>query len=597
MCRIAGIVNDNSLNLELAIQQMRDAMQHGGPDDAGFFIDQEKGLALGHRRLSLIDLSNAGHQPMLSQDHQIVIAFNGEIYNYLELREELKLKGYLFTTETDTEVILQSYACWGHTCFKRLEGMFALAIYDKKTNEIVLARDHAGIKPLYYHHSNELFCFASEVKAFLQVNKDWPANKDWKTYFLLLGHIPEPFTTLANIFILPKGSVLIFNIKNKQFKINKIEEDAGTQRLIISAEEAAINLNQLLNKAVEQHLISDAPIGLFLSGGIDSSILTIVAQKYLGSNLHTLSIDFDETAFSEKEYQDIIIRKTGAKHQAFTVTKKIFEDSLTDIIAAMDQPSNDGINTYFISKYAKQSGLKAVLSGIGADEIFGGYPSFKKAKYIAAASIIPNSVYSLASFSPNQKWKKLAFMKLGGIKGLYYTQRGFYTPDEVAILLGIDIDYVETKLAEITTQQFSQVATSVEEMSQYEQNNYMLNQLLKDTDYMSMWHAVEVRVPFLDKRIINYANQLSASIRFDKKLPKGLLINAFKNQLPSVIWDRPKKGFVFPFQHWMSESTALIVNNKDLQKKHAQLKNGKLHWSRFWTYSLVSKERNSSSTW
>jgi asparagine synthase (glutamine-hydrolysing) len=597
MCRIAGIVGYDELDGIAKVIAMRDAMLHGGPDDAGVFVDNERGVALGHRRLSLIDLSNAGHQPMISHDEQLIIVFNGEIYNYLELRAELKSKRCIFKTETDTEVILQSYAFWGKNCFEKLEGMFALAIYDKALNEIILARDHAGIKPLYYHLSHDLFCFASETKAFLQLKKDWPANKDWKTYFLLLGHVPEPYTTLENVYMLPKGSLLTFNLESKKPVIKNYKDNKTVSKLQISAEEAAYNLNQLVDKSVKQHLISDAPIGLFLSGGVDSSILTIVAQKYLKENLHTLSIDFDETTFSEKYYQDIIIRKTGAKHNSFIVTKKIFEDSFEDIIAAMDQPSNDGINTYFISKYAKQSGLKAVLSGIGADEIFGGYPSFKKAQFASIASLVPKSLFSLASLSSNQKWKKIAFMKLGGVKGLYYTQRGFFTPKEVAILLALDTKQVEIKLAELALQEPTDLITEIEQMALQEQNNYMLNQLLKDTDYMSMWHSVEVRVPFLDRRIINYANQLPANIRFDKKLPKGLLIKAFKNELPSEIWNRPKRGFVFPFQQWMSKSSAVNTNNPNLQRMHTQLKEGTLHWSRFWAYSLVSKERSSINSW
>jgi asparagine synthase (glutamine-hydrolysing) len=281
MCRIAGIIHKNHPPTEEQIVLMRDAMQHGGPDDCGIYIDTERQLALGHRRLALIDLSPAGHQPMYSAANDIAIVFNGEIYNYSEIKDELQKKGYRFISSSDTEVIIYAYDCWGIQCFKKFNGMFALCLLDKSRNKLILARDHAGIKPLYYSISNSSFYFASEVKAFKTIQPNWQENKDWKKYFLLFGHLPEPHTTLENVFPLAKGTCMEIDIPTLQYSTTKFF--TPYYNYTIHNEEEAIELvRKSLTKAVERHLISDAPIGLFLSGGLDSSLLTLIAQPFLG---------------------------------------------------------------------------------------------------------------------------------------------------------------------------------------------------------------------------------------------------------------------------------------------------------------------------
>jgi len=350
MCRIAGIVDSTSTTLKEDILKMRDAMHRGGPDDSGLYFHNT--LAFGHRRLSIIDLSSAGHQPMISEDKNLVLCYNGEIYNFKQIRSDLENTGALFNTNTDSEVVLKAFEKWGNACFKKFNGMFALAIYNKAKNEITLARDHAGIKPLYYFFEEGKLYFASEVKALKALNR-FQENPDWRVYFLAFGHLPEPITTLKGVQPLLKGTILNINTISGEVKTERFSTFQFTSG-IKNKEVALQKVKQILTSSVERQLISDAPIGLFLSGGIDSSLLTLLAQPLLKESLQTLSIVFDEEAYSERKFQEIIIQKTGANHSTFTVSEEHFYEALPDVLLAMDQPTTDGINSYFICKYAME---------------------------------------------------------------------------------------------------------------------------------------------------------------------------------------------------------------------------------------------------
>lgn len=584
MCRIVGIVSSNTkISIDKLIG-MRDAMAHGGPDDAGYYADEPHGVFLAHRRLSLLDLSDAGHQPMQSLHQEITIVYNGEIYNYKELQQTLIQLGHKFNSNSDTEVIIAAYLQWGTRCFEQFNGMFALAIYDKRFEKIFLVRDHAGIKPLYYSLKNRTLIFASEVRAFKQYDPTWSNNPDWRTYLLVFGHMPEPFTTLHEVFSLPKGTVMeldIHTLTHKTYLFHKTEY-AYT---IFNEKEATEAIKHTLRAAVKRHLISDAPIGLFLSGGIDSSILTLLAKEFAGDNLNTLSIDFNEENYSEKKYQDIIIKQTGAKHQRFTITKDEFGDAIDDILKAMDQPSNDGINTYFITKYARKAGLKAVLSGIGADELLGGYPSFKRAALLSKSTLIPTFLLNLAEYFKDDKKRKIRFLERKNAWGQYLFNRGFFTPSQVAQILNISISEVQSAIDKIAIPSFIYTLALQEQVGFTETNLYMQNQLLRDTDYMSMWHSVEVRVPFLDKEFMTVCHTIHPSVKY-KGMPKHLLIKAFSNLLPEVIWNRPKQGFIFPFQEWFISSVEPITGDKQFKNMHQEMLTGKIHWSRYWAYYI-----------
>jgi len=585
MCRIAGIFNPASSDLTNDIITMTDCMKHGGPDDKGIYIDDELPLALGHRRLSFLDLSKAGHQPMSDLENRLQIVFNGEIYNFSELKNELKSHGHIFRTTSDTEVILKSYLQWGKDCFRRFNGMFALALYDKRSSILLLARDHAGIKPLYYSITGNCLYFASEVRAFTEFNPHWAENKNWRIHFLTFGNLPEPVTTLQNVVPLQKGKLLIISLPD----LSATEEVFARftfQSTINTLPEAVTQIREKLTAAVDRHLISDAPIGLFLSGGIDSSLLTLLAYKTLKNNLHTISIVFDEKEFSEAKFQKIIIDKMAAKHSSFTVNKDEFYQSVPDILRAMDQPSIDGVNSYFICKYAKKIGLKAVLSGIGADELFGGYHFFTMAGKIKLLEKLPSFVLASAERSRDFRIKKVAFLRHKNILGEYLLRRAVYTPYQVAAILDCTAEEVNRTISHINVSDAALIQDARDVISSGEQHLYMQNQLLKDTDFMSMWHGLEVRVPFLDKQLMETVHSIAPSVKYDPVVKKHLLIKAFADILPEEIYQRKKKGFAFPLEKWISAVQTTNRRDKAFVKKLRQVKSGQIRWGHYWAYLL-----------
>jgi asparagine synthase (glutamine-hydrolysing) len=592
MCRIAGIVSPNfdSNQLRHHIQKMCDIQAHGGPDGEGFFIDDTVNLALGHRRLSLIDLSHAGHQPM--QYLHFHISFNGEIYNYLEIKTDLLSKGHQFHSHSDTEVILHAYQEWGTACFKLFNGMFAISIYDQRLKKLILARDVTGIKPLYYYQQNKQFVFASEVKAFAKSGLKIEDDPDWKIYFLSFGFIPEPHTTLKNVKSLAPGKVLIYNLQTQQSEIETFESLNFSSQL---KDEAEVNklINSTLKAAVKRHLISDAPIGVFLSGGIDSSIISILAAQNSKQPIQTLSVSFNEHAYDESYYQKIIQQKINSKHTHYTITKQEYLDALPQLKESFDQPSNDAVNSWFISRCAKQNGLKAVLSGLGGDELFGGYPSFKRIDKAIALRKLPLQVFNIADHLSNDKLKKFLFLKEERTYADYLFLRGFYTPKTISKLLDATEDEIQSALRKLKYEDSprNQVAPK-NYVSWLEQNIYMRSQLLRDTDYMSMQHGIEVRVPFLDKDFVKLIHQIDPKIKFKGDFPKAALVNAFKDILPPEIYQRKKMGFTFPFQEWNKSHPEInkIANhpNKQVAKLGKLFLKNKLHWSR--CYALLQIE-------
>ncbi len=582
MCRIAGIFNPGSGHLRDDILRMTEAMRRGGPDDEGVFLDDKLPLALGHRRLSLIDLSAAGHQPMQNADGRLQLIFNGEIYNFRELKQELIALGHRFNTLTDTEVILKAWQQWNTDCFGRLNGIFALALWDKQTRKLILARDHAGIKPLYISVSGNRLVFGSEIRGFKAFDPLWPENPEWKIPYLTFGFLPEPYTTLKGVSPIPKGSYAIISLPDCSLKITEYNR-FNFSSSIISEAEAVAAVKEKLNAAVKRQLISDAPIGLFLSGGIDSTILTLLAHRYMGKNLKTLSIVFEDDALSEAHYQNLVIEQTGANHHSFLVTENEFRDSLPDILQAMDQPSNDGINSYFISKYAHENGLTAVLSGLGADELFGGYNSFGWANKLRMLSRLPSYALGMADILPVEKYKKLSALKRKDILGEYLSNRGVFSQKQVAFLLDTGEADVEKCLEKIRIPEVAGLKNPQNRVCAWETNIYMQNQLLKDIDYMSMWHGLEVRVPFLDKEIIELAYSIAPAVKYNPIQAKHLLIKAFEDLLPREIWNRKKQGFVFPYEEWFRK---IYLTNPSAKSRNVlqSYKKGMLHSSRYWCY-------------
>lgn len=600
MCRIAGIIS-NKLSGDELLQKthaMCSFLAHGGPDDEGVHYIPQAGVAFGHRRLAIIDLSSKGHQPMADTAEKAWITFNGEIYNYPELRTELLGQGAVFHSDTDTEVIIQAYIKWGTDSFARLRGMFAFALYDTVRNLTYLVRDSAGIKPVYYCAEGGQLSFASEVKALKNSGLPTEIDEHWPIRFLAFGHMPEPYTFLKNVFSLPKGHFLCWDNNYGSCKIQSYALSYNNQTTITDIKQAEKNINDTLNKTIKRQLVADAEIGVFLSGGVDSSLLTLLAERYK-KNLKTVSIFFDEKAYDERYYQQIILDKTGVENYAHLVKQQDFAEALPQILSDMDMPTTDGINTWYISKYAHQSGLKAVLSGLGADELFGGYPSFKRIKYLKYLKNTPRFLLKTIAGLSAGRIKRIALLTYDHPLAEYLFLRGLFVPADIASILNITEREV-TNILFSAPMQMDKMEDS-QKASWFETNLYMQNQLLRDTDVMSMAHALEVRVPFLDEDFQQLSSRITPAILFNTKQPKKLLIDSFNGLLPPEIWNRPKMGFTFPLQQWMARHHDIgnvnFYKGKAAQKFIKRFRNNDVHWSKaFALYQLQLQPEASVQT-
>jgi len=562
---------------------MCQALQHGGPDDEGMFFDEKNNLVFGHRRLSIIDLSANGHQPMADVKQKTWITFNGEIYNYLELRSELLKLGAQFTSATDTEVIIAAYLQWGTDAFARFRGMFAFALFDSIKKLTYLVRDTAGIKPLYYFTRPGQLSFASETRAFIAAGIATENEAAWPIRFLAFGHVPEPYTTLKNVFSLAKGHYLCWDHASATHVINAYKITGQPKDQITDPDEARHLIKKALIKGVYRQLIADAPLGVFLSGGTDSSLITLLADKEKKEQLKTISIFFNEKNYDEQAYQRLVLDKVSGQNFSHLVKQQDFENHLPQIISAMDMPTTDGINSWFISKYAHEDGLKAVLSGVGADEYFGGYPSFNRIRHIKHLKRIPPILFSAVHDLLPDPYKKLTFLANDHPIADYLLLRGLFSPADIACALDISINEVKDVLFGSTNLP-KNYNYDAKQASWFEANIYMQNQLLRDTDVMSMNHGLEVRVPFLDEDFTNLAEHISPTVRFSGLQPKKLLIDSFHDLLPQAVWNRQKMGFSFPLQRWMAEykpiSDSTLYKGKLAQNAIKNFNNNQIHWSK-----------------
>lgn len=552
MCGIAGAISfSDGRGSEDAVRKMNARQKFRGPDDEG--LDSFGPATFGQRRLSIIDLSADGHQPMSSGN--LHITFNGEIYNFEEIKKELVAKGYSFKTKTDTEVILASYKEWGKESFSKLRGMFALALYDSEKDELILARDRYGIKPLYYAKTEGGLVFASTVAAIKESGLvELHEDEEAKIGFLLFGSVPLPGTTFKEVRAVGAGHCLRFSKKGGEETKYYDSLAPFLNKISPSKEEAVLKVRDLLKESVGLHLISDAPLGVFLSGGIDSSVLAILAAKQREKALDTLSIDFKEYKFSEKKYREGVTARIKSRHKEYLVGREDFESEKENIFAAMDQPTIDGVNTYFVSRAAKEAGLKAVLSGLGSDEIFMGYHYFKRASLFRFVQKLPKILkWPLKLLSLRRSWAKLIYLYEGkGLINFYLSLRGLFPPAEIVETLKINESSVWSYIAKLGDFLPTELKNlhPADALSWLEVNFYMANQLLKDTDFMSMRHSIEARVPFLDHALVEYLSSLPVDLKLSSR-PKDLLISAMGEDLPREVWDRPKMGFTFPMAEWL----------------------------------------------
>lgn len=597
MCRIAGILDfNNSLgdSLQPKLLKMRDSMIHGGPDDGGIFVSNDEKVAFGHRRLSIIDLSELGHQPMSNRDKSIWITYNGEIYNFKELKAELINIGCDFISKTDTEVLVYGYERWGmDKLLSKLRGMFAFAIYDERKKKTFLARDRFGIKPIYYYKDHEKFVFASEVKAILRSGLvDDVKEEKALISFLTLGSIPAPLTSIKNVFSLPAASYM--EVENKELKINKYWdlEKCFQNKTKISFSDAAEEVKVLMKESVDLHLISDAPLGVFLSGGIDSSSLVAYASNS-GKTLDTLSIVFEEEEYSEESYEKAVSARFKTNHRSFLVREDHFRDDFENIFSAMDESTTDGVNTYFISKAAKDSGLTVVLSGVGGDEVFLGYSHYKKTMLLNMLLKTPKLIRDKLRLF-DQRFSKTDFLHLNDSIGAPLLFRGLFTPCQVSKLLDKDVcnDFMDVSHGLSSS-------SLVDSLDYFDFKHYLGNQILKDCDFMSMKHSLEIRVPYLDHLLVEKVLSYPNDIKFSSQINKPLLVEGIKNILPEEVYSRSKVGFTFPFDKWLKKESSFykeislrskFLNRDAVNKTWERFLNGEVHWSRVWALVVAGRK-------
>jgi asparagine synthase (glutamine-hydrolysing) len=596
MCGIAGIYNfppDAPLpqhGLVEVLTRLNEAQAHRGPDDEGVWLSENGQVGFGHRRLAIIDLSAAGHQPMSNEDGSIWLTYNGEIYNFKTLREELQALGHSFRSHTDTETVIHAYEEWGTDSFLRFRGMFAFALWDERQRCLYLVKDRFGIKPLYYYQDAERLAFASEVRALAGSCLFSPEkNPDALIAFLLLGSVPMPMTTLKQVHGLPAGHYLV--VENGRTRLVRYYDLWADTESDDRAQDPEA-LKNLLAETVDLHLISDAPIGVFLSGGIDSSALVALGAMSRKSQLTTLSIIFQEAEFSEQKYQHLIARKYQTDHREFSLSHQYFRDNISQVFAAMDQPTIDGVNSYFVSLMAREAGLKAVLSGTGGDEVFCGYPHFAKARQL---SFLPY-LWPLFRFTDcflnhlSGRLRKLSFLGVGGSLGLYLAIRGLFSPQEVAHLTGD----TQAHVLEVTRSLDPGTARRhrIDLLSRYEINFYLQNQLLKDMDCMSMAHSVETRVPFLDPELVSVILASPPQCRVKGGIPKVLLTRALNGLLPPELVFRPKMTFTLPFAEWLKDNQELAhpwrnFSPDSVAATWQDYAAGRTHWAHPWALEVA----------
>jgi len=557
MCGIAGILSTqlDKQRIAPALEAMQNALNHRGPDGRGDYFSACNQAALAHTRLSIIDLSDNGAQPMHSADGRYVISFNGEIYNYQALRSELQAQGVSFQSQSDTEVILQLYQKLGPACVNKLRGMFAFFIWDSQDQRGFAARDPLGIKPLYYCESKGSIAFASELKAVIASGLSLrQLSHSGLSGYLKRGSVPEPTTLVDDVLMLPAGSTLRW--KNGSLQQKTYWQLSFKSQAMSNPKAIAITRNALKN-SVQAHFVSDVPVGIFLSGGIDSTALVALASKITNTKINTYSIAFEDPAWNEGDIAKRVAKHFGTNHTELVMTPELAKPLFEQFLSAIDQPTIDGFNTFCVAKLAHDHNEKVVLSGLGGDELFAGYKSFKLIPKMAAVSLASTIISPLAwltakllnrSLSPKAKRIADFIAKPGSLQAAHQSLRSTFSNREAN-----DLAYAITGQQADTNTQPDLVLPEkwADKVSALELSTYMRNQLLRDSDVASMSWGLELRVPLVDQRLIDTVTQIPASIRL--QYGKKLLIDAVP-EIPDWVVNRPKQGFRFPFDHWFSDS-------------------------------------------
>jgi len=634
MCGICGIISfDHSRRYESNVRTMNDSMAHRGPDAEGIWSNDH--IVLGHRRLSIIDLSAAGTQPMLSNDKRYVLVFNGEIYNFQEIKKELN--DYSFQTRTDSEVILAAFIKWGKDCVNHFNGMFAFAIWDNLKKELLLVRDRLGIKPLYYFADDEKLIFSSEIRTILASKLisrsiDRASLVDYVRYQTV--HAPD--TIIEGVKMVMPGQYV--QVQSAKYKVQSATDNTtpilvSSQHIISSyfywelgksyscplspasktKKEIQGDVLELLTQSIERRITADVPFGAFLSGGIDSSVVVGLMASVLNQPVNTFSVIFEEKKYSESTYSQFIANRFRTRHTEIQLTPDDFLTLLPDALSSMDHPSGDGPNTWVVSKVTKEAGITMALSGLGGDELFAGYDFFKRLNYLHKFRGIAQLPVNFRSFSSRLldltkaststvKIKELLNLPSWNLTDTYPVTRQLLPDRKIEKLLSqVDLpsNRVEEIVRDISSKKDSYFLSHI---SCAEISTYMQNVLLRDTDQMSMAHALEVRVPFLDYPLVEYVLQVSDDIKYPHT-PKQLLVESMQYLLPKNFSQRPKMGFTLPWDYWMhnqlksfcenqiqSLSRHEYFNSYGLMQIWNRFQNNDplITWSRIWTLVALS---------
>ncbi len=577
MCGITGLISLEKFNSKL-LEQMTEAITHRGPDDFGikFFKNKDFDAGFGQRRLSILDLSLTGHQPMSNLTEDIWITFNGEIYNYLELKTELLELGYQFKSKTDTEIIIYGYQEFGIDFFKKMNGMFAFCIFDKRKSEFILARDRLGQKPLHFYFSKKKFAFSSELKSliklpFISKNIDL---KNLSRYFSF-EYVPAPYSIFEDVFKLEPGHFLKIKVKNSELMLSKKKYwdiDFKKREVASNQEDAGKDIIRLLKKSIDRRLMSDVPLGVFLSGGIDSAgIVALLSEIMDPRKIKTFTIGFDEKSFNESNYAAKISRIFRTDHHQQILSLEKMLGIIPEIFEKLDEPFADAsiIPTYLLSKFTKKY-VTVALGGDGGDELFAGYDPFlatywskyyEKIPYQIHENIIKPLVDKLPVSSKNMS---LDFKMKHFLKGVYNSPiirnqiwLGAFNQSEHKKLFSADVnekitgfdsyDILKKDLA------YTNFRDDFDLITHHYQKNYLSDDILVKVDRASMMNSLEVRAPFLDVDLVEYANSLPSNYKIRRTVRKYILKKSLEGKLPNDILYRKKKGFGIPLTKWIKD--------------------------------------------
>ena len=596
MCGIAGAFAYRTNSAPLVqdeIRRCRDAMAARGPDGAGEWFSSDRTVGLAHRRLAIIDLSEGGAQPMVDDATGCVLVFNGEIYNYQELRRDLEARGHRFRSTSDTEVVLRAYIEHGEAMLPSLRGMFAIALWDPRRRGMLLARDHLGIKPLYIADDGGTMRFASQVKALLASGaiRDTSIDPAGRVGFYLWGSVPSPFTFYRAIRILQAGAALWVDERglSAERRFFKLEEEfarAESERgKPVDGRAADEELREALADSVRSHLIADVPVGVFLSSGIDSTAIAALAVECgVESPLRTLTLAFDEFKGTEQDEAPLageIAALLGTRHSVSRISKEEFLAFSASIFDAMDQPSIDGVNSYLVCRMAREAGLKVVLSGLGGDELFRGYSNFRlipnQLRWTRAATSIPGLGRALrrtaAPFArtPSQA-KAASIVEFGAdAASAYLLRRALVLPWELERYLPPEVVAEGLEKLDVLGQMRASIAGVSDvglQLAALETRWYMRNQLLRDSDWASMAHSIELRVPFVDTQLLRSVLSLVARGFTPSKLD---VARAASPRIHEILRSRPKTGFAIPARDWLTQSNTAAASTGDAMRIWARV--------------------------